>query len=201
MELESFEIEGAAIALYERAGFDPAKAVDPTRLALNLPEFHVEFAQHMRRPAQLVPGAESRWVLRIRQNATPKQRRWLAGHELGESVIAGTQSKSHNVERYANNIGAALCIPRPAMHALRYTMGDDFEAIAAETKLTQTIVTLRFGEVYGSSVAILLPGRVKRVGHLPSDAELRKIAKAGGCRGVRAVQLTDSNRIALISGE
>jgi hypothetical protein len=197
--MERFEIDGVAVATYERAGFDPSKPVDPTRLALNLPGFDVEFATDMKRPAQLVPGSDGRWLIRIRQNATPKQRRWLAGHELGESIIADARIVSPYVEQYADNFGAALCLPRPAMHALRYTLGENFAAIAMHTKLTETIVALRFGEVFDAAVAIIMPGRVKRIGEMPPDHELRKIARAGGCRGVRAIRFTDSNRVALIS--
>jgi hypothetical protein len=196
--MEPFEIEGHAVALYERAGYDPSKPVDPTRIALALPEFDVEFATDMKRAAQIVSAGAGRWSLRIRQSATPLQRRWLAGHELGESVLVGTRTHSEYIETYANNIGAALCVPRPAMHALRHSIGPDFIALAAHTKLTQTILALRWGEVFGSAVAILMPGRVKRVGHMPPDHELRKIAKAGGCRSVRAIRFTDSSRIALV---
>lgn len=199
MTLEACEIEGAAVALYERAGHDPRCPVDPVRLALALPEFDVEFARGMRRAARIMPNGSGGWTLSIRQNATPLERRWLAGHELGESILAANDTRSENVEQLANNIGAAICIPRPAMHALRDSVGQDFEAVAARARMTQTIVALRWSEVFGDAVAVMMRGRIKRRGEMPPDHELRKIERAGGCDGMRLVRFTDSNRSALVA--
>jgi len=193
--MEPFEIEGAALEFYRRAGVDPERPIGVLRLLMACPDIDVEFCPRLHRPAKLIVAPDGRMRIQLRSTDSAIALSWRAGHETGEALLVRSRCVSPHIEQYADNLAGAIVAPMPALRALRARAGSDFARIAGALRTSQTIAALRYGEVFDEPLAVILPGRVKRRGPvdgLPSDAELRRIVRAGGCREALVVPLADA---------
>ncbi len=95
------------------------------------------------------------WRVVVRRGVLPARARWLVGHELAELHYARTGYRGRDIEARCDALGAALCLPRRALLGLVRHHAHRVHAIARLTRLTQSLVLLRIGEVTGRPVALL----------------------------------------------
>lgn len=203
MLLEPFEIEGEALTLIRSVGLDPARAPSPAAIANAMPDVDVEYVLRASRPAKLAIR-HGRPTLRILNTASTLARAWFIAHELGEIIIHRRGIEHENVEQLADNLGAAIIAPAPAMSIVRARFEDDIGRAAKWLRLSQTITALRYGEVWDRLVIVLERTRVKRRGasfEIPPERELRRIAATGGGDGLSVVPITDAPGRIVLLGE
>ncbi len=207
MGISTSEIEGLAVAFYQRLGFDPTIPVDAFRLARRLlgPGAIERGTAIAGLPAKLFTVRGERRIA-VSRKLAPEYAFFFAGHELGHVVFDELGYREADIEAACDMFGAAVMAPMPAVSAMLRAFGRDHEAIAAEIGSTQTHAALRVAECLGIPRAIITPARVYARG--PEDFvwgpedELRRIARARVVRpGVTKAKLTDDPRRVVIDVE
>jgi hypothetical protein len=204
--LTTSEVEGLAVALYERLGFDPAQPVDTFRLARKLlgPDAIERGTSIAGVPAKLfVVNGERR--IAVSRKLSTSYARFYAGHELGHVVLDEIGYREDDLEAACDMFGAAVMAPIPAVAALLRAFGRDHEAIAQEVGSTQTWAALRVAECLGIPRAIITPARVYARGPEafvwgPEDA-LRRLARGALRPGLVRVRLTDDPKRVVLDAE
>lgn len=189
------EIEGDAMAIYRRAGFEPDRSVSVVRLARELLGTEVTRASLAGQRESDICTVSGRCVIAIRRGLAPARARWRIGHELGHWWYDRIGYRGEDIEQRCDALGAALIAPRPAWLALRRRVGDDVSELATALATTQSLVLLRRGECEGTPTA-LVSGRVLVRGWdfaWPDEATVRRIARVGHPR-LRKVTLTDEGK-------
>lgn len=200
--MEHHELEGIADELFQRAGIDPASAPGVLRLLMQSNLFAVHFSPSVRTPRYRPANDDGPPTIEIPQvhGLRIDGLNWLGAHEVGEYYARRVESEDR--ERVANAVAASIVAPRSAMRRARERWGiADLSAPAARLAVSETVLALRHGELWETPVAVIWSGgRVVRRGidGDVTDAELRRIARAGGCEELRAIPLTDARRVALV---
>lgn len=206
MGLTTAEVEGLAVAFYDRLGFDPAVPVDTFRLARKLlgPDAIERGTSIVGLPAKLFVVNGQRRIAVSRKLAVPYAR-FFVGHELGHVVLDELGYRDDDVERVCDMFGAAILAPIPAVNAMLRAFGRDHEAIADEVGSTQTWAALRVAECLRIPRAIITPAKLYVRG--PEEFEwgtedsLRRIARGRSAPGITKVKLTDDPRRVVIDVE
>lgn len=191
------ELEGIAEAAYEEAGMDPERPHVP-RLARALlgPEAIQRGPRPLEGPAALVRVGKN-WRIVIARSLPPLYALFAVGHELGHWLLARHGFRGEDEERAADYLGGALLAPRQAYSAAHRAHGDDFPALAGALSMTETGAALRLGEVTGTPLAVVSPGRVRVRGPedwaWPDEETLRRWARRPA-PGLRKTTLTDDPR-------
>lgn len=95
------------------------------------------------------------WRVVVRRGVLPARARWLVGHELAELHFARVGYVGSDIEARCDALGAALALPRRALGSIMRQHAHRVHTIARLTRLTQSLVLLRIGEVSGRPVALL----------------------------------------------
>lgn len=192
---DATEIEGMAVAFYERLGLNPEKPVDTFRLARKLlgPDALVRGTSIVGLPAKTFMVHGQRRIAVNRRLSIPYAQ-FFVGHELGHIICDEQSYREDDLERVCDQFGAAVMAPIPAVRALLRAFGPDHEAIADEIGSTQTWAALRVAECMRIPRAIITPRRLYLRGPedfvWPPELELRRMAQATR-PGVRRASLTD----------
>lgn len=192
---DAAEIEGLAVAFYERLSLDPKRPVDTFRLARKLLGAGglVRGTSIVGLPAKLFMVNGERRIAVNRRLSVPYAQ-FFVGHELGHIVCDDMGYREDDLERVCDQFGAAVMAPIPAVCAMLRTFGPDHEAIADEVGSTQTWAALRVAECMKIPRAIIAPKKLYLRGPddfvWPAEAELRRMARVPR-PGVKRASLTD----------
>jgi hypothetical protein len=174
-----FDAEAEALQFLIDNGFDPwepphietvAAAACGSRGIVIVPRLPV--------PARFRPLTNS---IEIRPSLTRVQHGYCLAHELGERYAFRTGVPEEFVEEYSNRFGTAVLVPAPALKAALRALGRNLPALARAFHTSQTIITLRLGEVTRSPLALVTPRKVFVRGEefcWPDERELRRVAVA-----------------------
>jgi hypothetical protein len=197
MRLEPGDVEGLAVALYERLGFDPATPVDTFRLARKLlgPDAIERATGIVGVPAKVFFVRGERRI-GVSKRLQVEHSRFVVGHELGHIVLDEIGYREDDIESVCDAFGAAVMAPAPAVRAMIAAFGRDHEVMADEICSTQTWAVLRVAEVLGIPRAVLTPRRIYARGPdgfvWGTEGELRRISRERVQRpGLRKTRLTD----------
>jgi hypothetical protein len=188
-----------AVSLYRQGGVDPARNPGAINLAIAL-GMRVRLVPSLPVRALVHPGEPV--VIELRRQLAPAGREYDCGHELGHVANDCFACADVRLERACDQIAVSIVAPRPAMFLLRAVFGYDVPNLAATLETSDLIAALRWGTVFDESVAVILDrGGVRRSGPpiALSDLALRRIARAGGGDGLRAVRL--ARGVMLIGGD
>jgi hypothetical protein len=201
MTYEPWELEGLANSVFRVTGIDPATAPSPAEIVKAHPDIQVEYVMRASRPARFgyIRGVPT---MRILNTAPALARAWFIAHELGEIVLHRAGADDEAVEQLADNVAACIIAPTVAVRTIRNRYDLDFEHAARRLRLSQTILALRYGEIWGGLVIVLERSRVKTRGgfEIPSERDLRRIAAAGGGDGLTVIPVTDAPGRMLLLG-
>lgn len=194
MGLELADIEGIALADYREHGIDPRRPPGGPALAQALIGRRClprgRWRAHLR-PANDGPEIHVPWRLsdaRYNEHTC---------HEIAEKRLRDLGYREPDVEAQANALGACYAVPRPAFQRAWRKFGRDLAQLAAYFIVTQSLVALRFGEVLGTSCALVTPEKIHRRGQphlLPEDSELRRFTRSHYYPGLELVPLSDLRR-------
>jgi hypothetical protein len=110
-----------------------------------------------------------------------------------------------HTELVADQLAAALLIPRQAFMAIYREVGLDVAEIARTFGVTETLVGLRFGEVTWTPIAMFSPERLRHRGTdfgWPDEATLRRMLRAEqSIPELRRIEMTDERRRTLLVAE
>lgn len=189
---EAHEFEGAAIDLYRRASLDPAREAGALRLASAL-DIDVRTAP-MRAHARVAVNDNA---IELRRGQPLAAMGFWCGHELGHWTLRRFACGDDRVEHVCSSIGSCIVVPRPALYLMRAVMGYDVPRIARTLATTERLIAMRWGVAFEEPVAIIERTRVLRSGPSmnASDADLRRIVRAGGAEGARLVRLGSSTMV------
>jgi hypothetical protein len=205
--MDQLELEGLAVATYERHGLDPALPTSTAKLArLELGEGAVvRAALTTSGPAATFWHNGARRIA-IRRGLPLAYALFYVGHELAHVLLEREGAHDEQIEAACDYLSAALIAPRPAAVALYRAFGDDVSSIAEKVCSTQTWAALRvIGEVRGEPLAAISPKLVRVRGPeswvWPDASTIRSWARRGR-PGLRKVEITDGRgRVALVAGE
>lgn len=189
MDEEQAEVEALAEALYRELGAGPEDVWTPAEIAERL---GLEVVRSARARARGSYDAVARKIT-VQLGLSPEIEAWTIGHELGHA-----RGLEH--ERACDLFGAALMMRRgPFVRALR-EHGEAWHELARRFGALSTSVVMRFGEVTGTPVAVVLPGRGLYSRNILADRDtIRRLAKSGG-PGIRSARLEDDpDRIVMIA--
>jgi hypothetical protein len=202
--ISTSEIEGLAVAFYERLGFDPAIPVDPFRLARKLlGPMAIERGTSVAGLSAKLFVVRGERRIAVSRKIPPEYAMFYVGHELGHVVLDEIGYREDDLETACDAFGAAVMAPMPAVRTLLRAFGRDHAAIAEEIGATQTWAALRVAECLGIPRAIITPGRLYVRGPEafewgPEDS-LRRLARGrAGAPGITKVKLTDDPRRVVI---
>ncbi len=183
------EIEGDAVAMFAAAHMERDDAPSMDLLCLRLigskPRRVV-----MGREADIHPGVEGRYVLRVHRAAPKERARFLVGHELAEWWYRGRAWAGGHLEREAwcDALGAALVAPRPAFRRAVGALDNRVHRLAEAFDVPRALAMLRVGEVTGRPVLYPLRGIVRGEPYVwPAAALARALSERP--RGVHPVRL------------
>jgi hypothetical protein len=133
----------------------------------------------------------------VKPGLSPQRAHFLICHEIAELHLGRIGYRESDVELVADQLAAAILIPRGAYRAALQARGEAWGTIALDFYATETCAALRHGEVTGTPVAVVAPTLVRVRGGAwtwPStDHEIRRLARRPG-PGLRACRLTDDRR-------
>lgn len=166
----------------------------------------------LRRAANVreVPGLKpkARWcedqdVIEIRPGQSPRSQAYFIGHELGERHLALRGYSEEDREEVATSLGVALLLPRPALRRVVREHGRNLIILSRELDISQSIVLLRIGEVFGVALALVTPRRIRVRGEegtiWPSEQEIRRYASGRAAGPFDREVITDApNRVGLM---
>jgi hypothetical protein len=189
------EIEGDAMAIYRRAGFEPDRSVSVVRLVRELLHTDVVRASLAGQRESDICTVGGRSVIAIRRGLAHARARWRIGHELGHWWYDLIGYRCEDIEARCDALGAALIAPRPAWLALRRRVGDDVRELAEALATTQSLVLLRRGECEGTPIALVSRRVLVRGWNFawPDEATVRRVARTGH-PGLRRITLTDEGK-------
>ena len=200
--MDSTEVEGLAVELYERLDFDPARPIDTFRLARKLlgPDA-IERGTALVGVGAKVFTVRGQRRIAVSRKLAVEYAQFFVGHELGHIVLDGLGYRENDVEQLCDQFGAAVMAPIPAVRAMLKAFGRDHEAIADEVCSTQTWAALRIAEALRVPRAIITPQRVYARGPDefawgPEDS-LRRLVRVES-PGVTKTRLTDDPRRVLL---
>ena len=186
---EQYEVEGVGLDLYTRASLDPARDTGGILLARAL-GFEVVFTPRLDCRARLVVVPKP--VIQLRAAIAPAGAEYDAAHEIPHWYFDKHACGDPRLERACDRVAVSIVAPAPAMFRMRAVFGYRIDLIAAALGTSETIVALRWGEVfYDEPVAVITPRGIRRSGPEmgADDATLRRIARAGGGEGVRVIRM------------
>ena len=194
--VDASDLEGLAIALYERLGHDPSRPVSTFRLARDLLG-----ADALIRPPSIVGSPASTFTLggarriALKRTVPLRYARFFVGHELGHALLEEEGYAYDDLEVCCDYLGAALMAPRPAMRAMQGIFGFAFDELAEVVGATQTWAALRCAEVLRMPLAVIAPTvRVRGPEEWvwPDEQTLREWARSRRApRGLARLRLTD----------
>jgi hypothetical protein len=190
------DVEGDAIAIYRRAGYEADRSVSVVRLVRELLHTEVMRAHLTGQRESDICTSNGKAFIAIRRGIAPARARWRIGHELAHWWYDLTGYRGEDIEARCDALGAALVVPRPAWLSLRRRVGDDVRELAASLATTQSLVLLRRGECEGTPTALVEPRRVIVRGWdfaWPDEAIVRRVARTGH-PSLHKVTLTDEGR-------
>lgn len=171
------EIEGDAEAMFAEARMPRDDSPSMDLLCLRLIGSRPRRTT-MGREADIHPGLDGRWVLRVHRCAPRERARWLVGHELAEwwyraRVWAGGH---HEREAWCDALGAALAAPRPAFQRAVRALDNRIHRLAEAFDIPRACALLRTGEVTGRAVLYPLRGIARGEAYgWPPDALARAL--------------------------
>jgi hypothetical protein len=195
-----FDYEAEAEALLTKNGFPIDEAPDVEYLAC----CELGFANVVTAYGLQVPARARNGVIQVNPRASARRKRWLIVHELSEIRLQQALYMRADVEIVADRLAAAILVPRRALLAAVRIYGRHLPTLAAVFETTQTIISLRLGEVTGSSVALVTRRTVMFRGPeyvWPGLRGLRGMAHGANDLppGIERLLLTDSVRVALVA--
>ena len=163
------DADGLAALIYRAAGTEPWEPENPVHLARNLfgpdavrvlPTRLMPFSR-----AMLVPIKKSHRIF-VRADVPAREMAHHVAHELGHWILARSPFRVDpaTLELAADAIGAAVVAPRTAFLRAFALFGPDLHdhgvraAYADAFATTETLVTLRFGELSRQPVAVVHDG-------------------------------------------
>lgn len=193
------DIEGDALALIRRAGFDDDETPHPAAVAectLGLGSVRAVHAHALPGVAALARVyGQPRIFVRVRADVSLQ--RWAIAHELGHLVL-GIDAPEPVADRFA----ACLVMPRRAFVAAVRIVGADWQELAARFVCSQSAVALRYGELIQQPLVLVTPRSVRVRGEpwgWPSSDALRRIARKQMPGLARATLTDDARRVVLRS--
>lgn len=186
------DIEGEALRILESMAFDPANPPKPLHLAYTL--VRIEFVPGLRTLARWV-GARD--LLQVRLGLSPPTEGFAVAHELAERHLRKLLVSDEHVEQYADALAAALIVPSPAVRWALRDLGRALPEIAETFGTTQSIVSLRIGEVTGTPTALITPRRIHVRGDdwaWPEEVRIRRIASGKEIGPLTRTPITDTRR-------
>lgn len=194
------EIEGDALAMLAQARLEADRSPSMDLLCLRLIGSKPRRVM-MGREADLYPGLDGRYVLRVHRCAPADRARWLVGHELAEWWYRGRVFAGGHPEREAwcDALGAALVAPRDAFRQATAVLGGRVHRLAEAFNAPRALALLRIGEVTGRPVVYCHPERQLARGTpfvWPRAALQRALRERP--RGVHPVRL-DGQRMGLMA--
>lgn len=189
--MDAADVEGFAVATYERLGFDPSEPVSTFRLARAL------LGPDAIERAQLNGVGASTFVVNGRRRIAysrklaPEYAAFFVSHELAHLVLAEEGFTGPRLEQTCDQLGAALMAPMPAVAAM-IRAGLGHEELADEVVSTQTWAALRVAECLRIPRAVVTPARVYVRGDesFRWPLSVRRLATKDA-PGLRRTRLTD----------
>jgi hypothetical protein len=151
------DLDGDARLLRRTSGLDDAAVPSPIALALALTGHPPLLCTALRQEACLARIGNS-WRVVVRRSVPAARKTWLVGHECAELHLKACGYAGEDIEARADALGAALVLPRATLCALTRAHGHRVHTIAKLTRLTQSLVLLRIGEVERRPVALMRRG-------------------------------------------
>jgi hypothetical protein len=190
------DIERESTGFVEAHGFDPAQPPSPETLAMcELGAERIVTRQALRTPAMYIPELDA---IEVRAGLSALARQMFIAHELAERMLLRQCWSGEVVEAYADALGCAIMAPRPAVRAALRIVGRNLPALAQALGVSQSIASIRLGEVTGSAMALVTPRRVIVRGESfewPREPEIRRAAGAKQVPvGLERVLITDAPR-------
>lgn len=189
------DIEGEATRFLENRGFDSRQSPHMISLAYAALGPRNVFAVPRMRVAARMRGD----ILEVRPSAWGTALGYRIAHELAEWHLARAAWPADVIERYADRLGAALVVPRPALRAAIAQVGRHLPTLSLIFGTTESIIALRLGEVTGSPLALVTPRTVHARGEWewPDTATVREWAKRPPPFVTRTVLGDDRRRVVL----
>lgn len=196
------DIESEAVRLLEAHGFDPADPPSAEVLAAAVVGAANVVTRSMFARSRYIPARDA---IEVRAGLSSYARQWALAHELAERILSRGCWSSEIVEQFADAIAGALLVPAPLFRAGLRACGRSLPRLSQAFGVSQSVVSLRLGEVTGSPLALVTRQRVHIRGDMwgwPAERDLRRLAIATVLPPeVERVVLTDSRhaRVMLVA--
>ena len=199
--MDIWDVEGNAAGIFELAKCDPSDPVGPASLIRRiLGRDGLEFIDRSKMRTSVAKLCKVNGAFRVyAANGTDDaDLAFNLSHELAEWLY--WNEADNEKERACDALAAALVAPRPAFLRMLRVVGEDFGSLAHAFGSTPTSMAMRLGETTQRPVVVItrthhfIRGREWR---WQPEAELRRIAKAGGCPGIKSASL-ERKRTALL---
>lgn len=190
-----------ATETFELSGVSPGDRVPLAALARRL-GIPVHLVPNLR-PRGWLADVDGRATIALRKSLRGAEFRFTLGHELGHWALRRFGIRPADPvfeERIANAFSARLVVPKE--HFVRLCTGASFEDLARLYGTTQACIALRYGEVTGRPVAVVVPAHVYGRGDAqwPDEGTVRMWARRGG-PGLARTRFTDGAGVALMGAE
>lgn len=174
--------------IYAQAEADDEDALHPIELAQRAKIDVVRSDMHGPKRGRMDDG-----VIRISRRLDGSALTWVVAHELAEHALRENGYVDEDVERRADSGAAAIIMPRRAF--VKHLRHASIAEMARYYDVSCTAASLRFGEVTGTPVAVVVPTHVHIRGEAFEWGDLPGLAKAKAPpEGVERAMLFDAHK-------